>query len=53
MTHDWVRGRITVDPERGLVLVVDGIPLDMDDVAVVLGSHEGFSFELRISDSLE
>lgn len=53
MTHDTIRGRITTDSEHQLVLVVDGQPLDMDDVAAILNSHEGWNFELRIRDALE
>jgi hypothetical protein len=53
MTHDYVRGRISSDRETGVFLVVDGIPLTMEDVAKLLGTHEGWTFELRIADALE
>ena len=53
MLHDRVRGRITTDGDRGVLLVVDGIPLDMDELANILETHEGWEFELRIRDALK
>ena len=53
MTHDMLRGRIASDGEQGVVLVVDGRPLDLDDFAAILTSHEGWGFELHIVDPLE
>lgn len=53
MLHDRLSGRITSDAEGGLILVVDGIALDIIDLAFCLESHEGWGFELRIVDALE
>lgn len=53
MSHDTMRGRITSDGERGVLLVVDGAPVSVDELANILSTHEGFTFELRIRDSLE
>jgi hypothetical protein len=52
MLHDKISGRITSDSERGVALVVDGIPLEMDDLAAILASHEGWGFEMQIVDAL-
>jgi hypothetical protein len=53
MLHDTLRGRITSGGDRGVVLVVDGKPLDMDDLARILESWEGWEFELCIKSALE
>ena len=53
MTHDRLSGRITSDGEDGLILVVDGIPLRIDDLASILASHEGWDFKIQIVDGLE
>jgi hypothetical protein len=53
MVHDRLSGRISHDSERGVVLVIDGIPLDMDDLASILASREGSGFEMHIIDALE
>jgi hypothetical protein len=36
-----------------VVVVVDGVPLDIDDLARLLAAREGWGFELRITDPLE
>jgi hypothetical protein len=53
MLHDKLSGRITSDGNGGAVVVVDGIPLSIDDLAHILISHEGWSFDFTIIDSLE
>lgn len=53
MLHDRLSGRITSDGKGGVVLVVDGTPLGIDDLASILGSHEGWAFDLQIVDALE
>ena len=53
MLHDRLSGRITSDGGGGVVLVVDGIPLDIDDLVSILVSHEGWGFEMQIVDALE
>ena len=53
MLHDRLSGRITSDGSGGVMLVVDGAPLGIDDLASILGSHEGWAFELQIVDALE
>ena len=53
MLHDRLSGRITSDRKGGVQLVVDGIALGVEDLASILESHEGWSFELQIVDALE
>ena len=53
MLHDRLSGRITSDGKGGLLLIVDGIALGLEDLASILGSHEGWAFELQIVDGLE
>ena len=53
MLHDELSGRITWDSKEGVVLVVDGIPLDIENLASILASHEGWCFEMKIVDALE
>lgn len=51
MLHDSLRGRITVDDTGDPILVVDGIPLDMDELAFILQGLEGWEFKLTIIDT--
>jgi hypothetical protein len=51
--HDRLSGRIASDGEGGLVLVVDGVALEIEDLASILMTHEGWAFELQIVDALE
>ena len=53
MPHDELRGRITSDGERGVIVVVDGQALSMNEVATILATHEGFEFELRMRSGLD
>ena len=53
MLHDKLSGRIASDGHGGAVVVVDGIALSIDDLAHILTSHEGWSFDLKIIDSLD
>ena len=53
MLHDKLSGRITSDGKGGVVLVVYGIALGIEDLASILGSDEGWGFELQIVDALE
>ncbi len=53
LLHDRLRGRITSSERDGLQLVVDGQALDIDDLARILSTHEGWEFELKILDALE
>jgi len=53
MLHDKLSGRIASDGNGGVMVVVDGIPLSIDDLASILISHEGWNFDMTISDSLE
>ena len=53
MLHDRLSGRITSDGEGGVVLVVDGVPLGIDDLASILRYHEGWGFDLEIVDAVE
>ena len=49
MLHDSLEGRITSRAGE-VVVVVDGIPLDIEDLARFLAAREGWGFELRITD---
>ena len=53
MLHDTVVGRIATDGEGQAALIVDGIPLRIEDLESILRSHEGWEFELRIVDAVE
>ena len=53
MMHDQLSGRITADRDAGVLLVVDGVPLTIEDLAEILSTHEGWGFELKIVDALE
>ena len=53
MLHDRLEGRITSDGKGHVLLVVDGIPLGVQDVESFFQSHEGWEFEMRIVDALE
>jgi len=52
MLHDRLSGRITSDGNGGVVLVVDGLAVDAENLASMLLTHEGWSFELQIVDGL-
>ncbi len=53
MLHDRLSGRIASDGNGGLVLVVDGVALGIENLASILMTHEGWGFELQIVDALE
>ena len=53
MLHDKLKGRIASDEKGGVVLVVDGIVLGIEDIESFLKSREGWEFEMRIVDALE
>jgi hypothetical protein len=53
MLHDRLSGRITSDGKGGVVLVVDGVALGIENLASILITHEGWGFELQIVDALE
>lgn len=52
MLHDSLAGRITSRAGE-VIVVVDGIALDIEGLARFLASREGWGFELRITDPLE
>jgi hypothetical protein len=53
MLHDKLRGRITSDGRGGVILVVDGLAVAMDELARFLSTHEGGEIELTIIGALE
>jgi hypothetical protein len=53
MLHDKLSGRITSDSDGGLVLVVDGKGVGIENLVAMLLTHEGWEFELQIVDALE
>jgi hypothetical protein len=53
MLHNELRGRITSDKQRGVLLVVDGIPLEIHKLESFLRTHEGSEFKIAIADALE
>ena len=50
MLHDTLRGWISTDAAGEVVVVVDGIPLTMQDLREILAGHEGFQVRLEIAD---
>jgi hypothetical protein len=52
MLHDSLDGRIS-SRDGEVVVVVDGIPLDIEDLARFLAAREGWGFHLRITDPLD
>ena len=46
-------GRITWGPEDGAGVIVDGIPLTLQELGKFLALHEGWQLQLKITDSLE
>ena len=53
MLHDRLRGRITSDGAGGVILIVDGRQIGLEDLKTILATHEGWEFELRIVDAPE
>lgn len=53
MLHDTLRGRIASDGQGQPLLIIDGIPLAIEDIESLFNSREGWDFELRIVDALE
>ena len=53
MLHDMLKGHIGWTEERGVVLAVDGTTVTMENLATILRIHEGWAFELTITDALE
>jgi hypothetical protein len=54
LSHDILRGHIHWDRTTDSpVLVVDGRPLSMFDLARIIETHEGWQVELRIVDATE
>lgn len=53
MLHDRLRGRIASDGRGGVQIVVDGIPLSIDDLQSMLATHEGFELEISIISAIE
>jgi hypothetical protein len=53
MLHDRLKGRITSDGDGRVVLVVDGLPLGIEDIEAFLKSREGWEFEMCIVDALQ
>ena len=50
MMHNMLRGRITWSHDKGVMLVVDGIALELEDLREILEIHEGWQFRLEIAD---
>ncbi|MDO8508559.1 MAG: hypothetical protein Q7S27_02640 [Nanoarchaeota archaeon] len=50
--HDTLRGRITSE-EGNPILVVDGIPLSLEELGKMIVMHEGWEFTLRFIDRTE
>lgn len=53
MLRDTLRGRITSDDKGDVILVVDGLAVEMDQLTRFLSTHEGWEFEFKIRDALE
>jgi hypothetical protein len=50
MLHDTLRGRVSYDPARGIVFVIDGIPLTDDEFLELFDTHEGWDFRVVFVD---
>jgi hypothetical protein len=53
MLHDTLKGRITTDENGRVLLVIDGIPLRIEEIESFFNTHVGRVFEMRIEDALE
>ena len=53
MTHDTLRGHIGWTEERGVVLIVDGQVVTMENLADIFRGHEGWAVKVKITDALE
>ena len=53
MLYDKLEGRVGRSEETGVVLVVDGKAISTENLATILGTHEGWGFKLTIVDALE
>jgi len=51
--HDTLRGRITWNRDQGLMLVIDGTALTLEELGKILEMHEGWQFRLVIADASE
>ena len=49
--HDTLRGRITWSRDRGLMLIIDGIALTLEELGKILEMHEGWQFRLEVADA--
>ena len=52
MQHDTLSGRITSDGNGGVLLVVDGRGVGLENLASMLLTHGGWEFTLQIVDAL-
>ncbi|MDI6809049.1 MAG: hypothetical protein QME66_08735 [Candidatus Eisenbacteria bacterium] len=53
MLHSELSGRITCRSDGDVVLIVDGVPLSLENFSAILATHEGWNFEMKIVDALE
>ena len=49
--HDTLRGRITWSRDRGLMLIIDGLALTLEELGKILEMHEGWQFRLEVADA--
>ncbi|MFA6959106.1 MAG: hypothetical protein WC538_24800 [Thermoanaerobaculia bacterium] len=50
LLHDILRGYISCDRAGKAILVVDGRAVSIEQLGEVLATHEGFTFQLTITD---
>jgi hypothetical protein len=51
--HRKLRGRVACDGNGDVFLVVDGILLDLHELAAMLSTFQGWDFKLEIEDALK
>ena len=51
--QDTLKGHIARSDETGVVLVVAGKAVSTENLATILGGHEGWTFELTVIDALD
>lgn len=53
MLHDKLSGRITTDDDGEVALIVDGVPVSLENLASILKTHEGWGINLEIRDPMD
>jgi hypothetical protein len=51
--HDTLRGHIGFDDLRGMVFIIDGIPVSVEDFLSMFDLHEGWQFKVQFIDPVD